>query len=251
MDTKGLVSLDYCVASVLNELGHDTKHRRRLLQFAIDAYTELNLFHFGKNVKVVYLVVDENGWIDFPEDYLDYNKIAVVKDGGLWTLTLNENMPLARDVECGEDTNPFPQTIENDNGTYFLGHYRDSLWVPRAYASGGGYNTAGTFRLDPEKGRIQFQHTTVMAGTTVVMEYISSGVTVTGVTVIPRAAVSPVKGYIHWKRVEYDVRVADAQKERKRQLYLQEVEKFRAREGALTRDELYDLFYGSTSQGAR
>lgn len=251
MDTKGLVTLDYCVASVLNELGHDTKHMRRYLQFAIEAYTDLNIFHFAKNVRVSYLTVDANGFIYFPEDYLDYSKIAVVRDNALWTLTLNDNMPLARDMECGEDTNDNTILTDNDSSAYFIGHYHDSLWVPRAYAMGGGINTQGYFRVDNEMGRIQFQNATAMEGTTVVLEYISSGVTVTGTTLVPRVAVPSIKGYIHWKRVEYDVRVADAQKERKRYLYLEEVEKLRTLQFMPTKDELLDLFYGATSQGAR
>jgi hypothetical protein len=189
--------------------------------------------------------------VNLPTDYLSYSKIAVVKDGALWVLTLNENMPLARDMECGEETNENTALVEGDNAAYFIGHYHDSLWVPRAYAMGGGFNTEGYYRIDHKMNRIQFQDTTAMEGTTIVLEYVSSGVDVTGQTLIPRAAVPVIKGYIHWKRVEYDVRVADAQKERKRQLYLQEIEKFRLLELGLTRDELLDLFYGSTSQGAR
>lgn len=250
--SPGLVTLRYCVMNTLNELGdYSMTWYNKYLQLAIDAFRTLNMKHI-QSVKIVYLPVDADmKYVTLPTDYLDYVKVAIPQNGQVWTLTKNDSLLLPRDMECGE---PVLNTSRGEGvtldstswgGYYFTDHFHNGRWVNDLYAIGGGFNTA-YFRVDEERGVIQLNGT--IPNSEIILEYISSGIDLCGDTFVPVKALDTIKAYIHWKRLEYDPRVALSDKDRKERLYYAEARKLDANESVPTLSEYLDTMYATTKQ---
>lgn len=252
--SSGIITLNYCVMNLINELSEDTKYYQKYLQLAIDAVTEVNIFHIN-NIRVAYLtttaMAENTGqqyYVDLPDDFVDYYKIGINKGGKLWTLTLNNNYILPKNENCGELESIPANSTDASNltyGYYYTDHFKGQKYVPYAYSLGGGINQA-YFRIDKENRRIVLSG--AMADTEIILEYKSTGINMTGETLIPRQAVGTIKAYIHWKRLEYDPRVSMNEKMRKEQLYGKEIEQLRHHELMFTISEYQDMLYSTMKQ---
>ena len=262
---KAFKNLDYAVNSVLNEIGdYGTTQYQRLLQFGVEGYRELNLYDYPQ-IKVVYLELNDNLTVDLPEDFVSYSKIGLCIGGQVYTLSINENLCLPRkEDECGQpltarEMSQFEsdRTLFTDNnilntfgdigyGYYFASHFRNGQYIGEIFGVGGGYNTA-YYRIDQERHQIAF--TGAIPQGEIVLEYISTGVSMDGSATIPVQALDPVKKYMHWKRVEYDRQVPLAEKARREQQYEKAIVKFRAFNLAFTMSEYFDKTYRTYRNG--
>lgn len=247
-NTRGYSNLDMIVRSVMVDLkDYAFRDHRRLLHLAAQGFTELNMFVIN-NVKSVLLPINENFTVDLPDDYIDYLKVGVKINGKVWTLGYNKEIALPREVnecgltiasivECSSEitSNNFPQW-----GFYFSNHFRNGHYVGELYGMGGGFNIA-YYRIDPEKRQIVL--TDSVPKGFVILEYLSSGVSAEGATTVPLQAVSAVKEYVHWKRIEYDNNVAMNLKQRRQSLYYIEFEKLSDFENTFTLEEYLDHTY--------
>lgn len=208
--TSGGVSIRYVVMSLKNRMkdfsATDYKH---LEQLVIDAFQYLNIFTLD-TIEVVYLNVDETNSIELPRDYIDYTKIGVIDScGKLWTLTLNRNLVRLPGEECGIplnkaiagccETNPSAYSYPT-TGYYFAPHFHNGSFIQNRYGLGGGFNK-GYYNID-RQGRYLII-SGLPQGTTVVLEYKSTGISITGGTVIPRKAVEAVIAKVMWIESEY------------------------------------------------
>jgi hypothetical protein len=187
--------------------------------------------------------------VDLPVDYEYYTKIGVVINGQIWTLTRNNDIALQRKRDdCGnEELTTSQGCVENlvsqntAAGFYYAPAFRNGQYVGEKYSMGGGLNELGFYRIDVERNRIQFA--SVMPKTQIVMEYKSNGVEKSGSTVIPSAAIAPIRAGIHWQLAEFDKTVGAGEKERLRQMYYNEVEKLKFFSYSFTMDEYLDATY--------
>ena len=187
MDTTGLISLKHIVSSYQNETGdYSPSNYKRLMQLAIEGYSDLNIF-YSPALKTEYIVVTDINTINVPEDYVDYVRIGLIVDGSIWTLTKNNNIPLLNSISCGEDDG------DTDN------QVSPRMQFDWHYSFAGGTNI-GMYRYDPEYRRIVLSGDLI--GQTAVLEYISSGVSCSGMTWVPREAGEVIKEYIYWKSIQ-------------------------------------------------
>lgn len=252
-NTSGVITLDYVVNSVLNQLGDYTQRNYdRYLQFAIEGFGQLNMFYLP-SVRVVHLQMNDALVVPLPPDCIDYTKIAVCINGKLWTLSVNNNMCIPRAEQCGIPireivSNPSALVSAPTDGYAFPGHYYNGIYYGGLYGIGGGFNTA-YYRIDWERRLIIFSGQ--IPQNEVVLEYISTGVSKSGTTLIPYQALAPLKAYVQWQRIEFNDKITLGEKQRKETLFNQECMALQAFESKFTVDEYLDMCYRSSKQSPK
>lgn len=207
-DTAGWVSLKYILASTRAALRIDDKHDEFLLQYIIDGVTELNTFHLDiSGTKNTTLTISDINTVQLPRDYIDYAKIGIIVNGRIHTLTVNPNLAVPHTGDCGEDTNAYQDNTQE-------------LPATPQFGISGGYNVA-EYKIDKRNRRIIVSGNP--PGGTLYLEYISSGISMSEETNIPRAYVPVIRAYAIWRFVDNDPSVPGNEKERKGRLYGQEV----------------------------
>jgi hypothetical protein len=245
---KGVVTLETVVANVLEDLDLEDRYSdfgEKVLNKVIRGFVDLNIWHVAvNNIRVEYLPVSGMNTVDLPDDYVNYRKIGIDVGGQIWTLTVNEDMSLPRGEKCGEDIRAVidsnnPAMFGINYGYYFPDHYRNGRFVGGAYGIGGGFNRA-YYRIDMERRQI------VLMGSVpkgeIVLEYISTGVSVNRQTVIPRQYLEVLIAWCVWKLTPRD---QAAKRERAKIDYMEEIEKVRFLEASMTVDEFRDAIYQS------
>lgn len=243
---QGVITIETVVAYILDELNMSERYAEmaeRVANFVIRGFTDMNMFHLT-NIQVEYLKVGQDNTVNLPDDYIDYRKIGIEVNGRVWTLTLNDNIALPRAMKCGEDirkviSSPNPSQFGLNFGYYFPDHVRNGRYIGGLYGVGGGFNLAYC-RIDKERRQIVLDGRVPKCE--VVLEYVSTGVSMSRQTIIPRIALEPLIAFGIWKMTPFD-RIG--QKEAAKNDYIMEVEKMRALENAMTADEFRDVLYSS------
>lgn len=246
--TTGTTTVRYVVMSVLNRLrDYSMRHYAFLEQIVIEGFTELSLWHL-KNVEVVYLRMSDAKTVDLPADYVDYVKIGVPIAGKIRVLTRKDNILLPRTFEDGQEVGNTDDANTPVGAIYFLDHFRNGKFVGGLYGMPGGVDDA-YYRIDRETRRIIFSGSIPRAE--IVLEYISSGVSTSGATVIPREAVPALRAYALWQLIENDHKVPMGEKERKKEQYEEAVAMLRSFQNTITKEEYMRMVWGSTRQGVK
>lgn len=234
------VNLNYIVRNLQNDMeDYSMQQYKRLLQIVINGVRQLRLYG-QPAIQVYYAQINEAGIIKFPPDYLDYTKIGIFIHGQFVTLSVNPNMALNRDQECGVDI----RTMYKDNGLGILNLYGGYYWAPHfwngqynggLYSAGGGWNTA-YFKVDKVAQQIQFDG--VIRCDQVVIEYASTGISAG--TILPAELIEPLKNWTDWQRVLRKDNVALSVKQAKQALYDQSVRDLRSFNNKFTYSEYLD-----------
>jgi len=260
--TAGVVTIRYVVMSVLNRLGDYTmKNYKRLIQIAIEGFTELSLWHLS-NIEVVYLHMSAAKTVDLPADFVDYNKIGFPINGKLSVITRHDQILLPR---VFDDTQvPVGNTTEGSdeegisNCLFFSDHFRNGMFVGGLFGLPGGIDQA-YYRIDRENRQIVFSGSTPRSE--IVLEYISSGVKTDGSTLIPREAVPALRAYVLYYMVENDltgmitgraqIKTAFAEIERRKREYEEQVCALRSFQNSFTIDEYKRMVFGTARQSPK
>lgn len=214
-----------------------------LVQLVIEGFQDLEMYHLS-NVEVVYLYMDAAKTVAVPPDFVDWIKVGIPLNGKFFALTKDESMLRPGKFPNGAEVGH----IDSTAAYFFTDHFHNGRYVSSLYGLPGGINRA-YYRYDEENRQFLFSGSIPRAE--IVLEYISSGIKLSGTTIIPRIALPVLQRYVFWQRVEDDPRVPDAVKERKQKLYLEELEKVRFFETAPTIEEYKDSLYRSIKQGPK
>lgn len=237
--TTGLVNIKFVVMAYLNRINdYSMRNYKRIAQIVIEGFTDLNLYH-ATNIEVVYVYMDEAKIVNVPPDFIDWVKVGMPVNGKLVTLTKNNSMLVPRKFPDGADVGNLDDA-DPDNVSYFVSHFKDGKFIGSLYGMRGGYNVA-YFRYDEEKR--QFVFTGEVPRSEIVLEYVSSGVSLTSSTSIPRQAVKPLLSWTHWQLGEFDRKVAGNEKTRRERLYDRDVMELRSFGFTPTMDEYRDAMY--------
>lgn len=241
--TKGFVTIRYVVMSILNRLRDYTmRDYKYLAQLVIEGFSDLNMYHLS-NVEVVYLYMDNAKTVKVPGDFIDWIKVGIPANGKLHVLTKKDKMLKPRVFPDGKTVGHTDQT--EDQGIYFTDHFRTGAYITNLFGVTGGFNTA-YYSYDRENR--QFIFTGPIPRAEIVLEYISSGVKLTGSTVIPRQALDPLQRFVFWQRVVDDPRVALNNKEYMELLYDRAIQKLVDFESTCTMEEYKDALYRKIKQ---
>ena len=200
--TSRLVSINSTVHNVLNDLGtYNTNEFLRYKQWAIRGFKVLNI-HIMPTVEIQYFTVNTNNIVNLPDDYIDYTRIGIVRDGRIWTLTSDNSIPITREEVNGAVVN-YTDLEDAENiptlGTWFA-------------APAKVYNVA-YHRYDKELNRLIFSGD--MAGQSVAVEYISTGVNERGEILIPVEAEEAMIAWVHNLRALNDKKATIDEKDRR------------------------------------
>lgn len=220
-------NLAYCVSLVQHDRqDYSTHNMSRMAQWAINCYKQELGFKTNKNVSVAYLTPNAAGNAPFPKDYEYYLKVSINLGGQLFTLSVNNDMALVRNWECGVEVEP-PSSLDDlaetcaagtyiyPYGFYYAGHYRAGQYVSEMYSMGGGFNVLGYFREDFQMRQFQFSNLPI---TEIVLEYVADEETSLE-TLIPYAAVEPIQKYIDWKYLYFNSNYNMGEKQQAQLLY--------------------------------
>ena len=208
MDTSGWVSLKYIVANIKSRLMTDDKFDEYLLQYCIDGITEMNMFHLDiSGPKTTVLTISDINTVALPQDYIDYLQIGIIVNGQIRTLSLNPQIPIPITMDCGEDTNGFSDLIR-------------AYPASPQFGAGGGYNVS-EYKIDKRGRRIVLQG--AVPGGQVIMEYISSGISLSEENYFPRKYLPVIRAYVMWVLADNDPKVQIQEKMRKGKILQEEV----------------------------
>lgn len=235
MDTPGLVKITDVVNSYINETGESTDNFFRYLQIVIEGLTSLNI----KNTigfKVYFTSVNSNNIIHFPSDMIKYSRIGILKDGLIYTLTKTNNLALPNGDICGVEV------VADDN--------LNTLFLPSQlnYAQGGGYNLAA-YRIDDLGRRIIFKGS--LTGETVVIEYKSSGVNLSGETYIPVIIIPVLKEYLNLTITKRNKNASLGEKQQANLYFINARNDYVKTKHAFNMTEFLDAIYSGYSQGVK
>lgn len=244
-NTSAVKTLRQVVMSVLDDKRvYTMEDYDHLLKLAIEGYSDFKMYNL-RSIDVVYLRPNSANIVELPPDCIDYSKIGIVMNGQVINLGLNNSIALDRAEKCGQPIHlfnnaAFPTTL---GGYYYAPHFYGGRQVDTLYGLGGGFRR-GYYRVDLERRQIQLQGDVPRCE--IVLEYLSSGIKPG--SVIPLQAFIPLKNWLHWQDIEFDKRVPMGEKERKKRLYEESVEKMRVFEYSRTLSEYLDGFYSTTGQ---
>lgn len=236
MHTNALVPMDYVVRSFMNERDDfNLDNYERYMQIIRDGYTSMSI-HRLRSVKVAYVTVNDVNIASLPPDFIDYYRIGMVFDGKVFELGLNRDLNIPKNEVCGVEGGN-PDNLDGIDSPY---------WYEPTYS--GGYNL-GKYRLDMNRRLIIFDGD--MASNQIVIEYISSGISITGKTFIPREVVPVLKAYLNWIIKERSDKVAMGEKMRAQQLYNIEEVRLNNFLNSFTMEEFLDAWRSGQHRGVK
>jgi hypothetical protein len=236
---KGYTTLKEVVLDVINGMGKraNMQYYYRFLQFAIRGYKKLNLFHIPMG-KVAYLAVSDLNTATLPADFLSFLYIGVPYKGRVWTFTKDQMLVSPDSIDCGADV------IDTDEGE---GVVKGSTGALSGYGIAGGVNDV-YFKMDQANNRIIING--IVPNDKVTLSYVSTGISMSETTFIPKIAEEALIAFVHWQRVQYDDDVAMNMKKDYEDQYNKCVNEIEYATMP-TLDELYDAVYSAFYQSAK
>jgi hypothetical protein len=254
IESKGFKTLDYVVQNVMLDLGETGgKEYQRYLQWAIRGIKEMGKWT-NISIKTIVLPI-VNGVADLPDDYMRYTKVGVPMSfqgsNVIYILGLNPELAKNRQLdECGASlTEAVNNTVTTESHSlsthYFSNYHHNGQYVAGMYGVGGGFS-ARTYDIDHERHQMIFSSDVL--SDYVVLEYISTGISVHKDTLIKEAAIETLIAWIHWQRLENKRGTPMWERTQKRLLYVSNLELLRKFDTVFTGQEYLDIARGAFHQ---
>jgi hypothetical protein len=237
MDLKGYVTIRQLANSAIGQMGKKGEMSLYFpfVKLLIRGYKQLNQFSLNMP-KTERIMMNSIGCIDIPDDYMGFVSLGIPYKGRIWTFTRSDRLITPDGMVCGE------ATLSAANGeTITIGNSTIA-----GYGVGGGANDY-YYKLDLPGHRIIING---FPRTTVTLNYISSGISMSETTWIPRIAEEALIAWVMWQRVVYDDAVPMGIKNQYKQEYIEKENEIKFSEMP-TLDEFYDAIYQTFTQGLK
>lgn len=239
--TSRLSTIQSSVYDFLVEIGDfSDENFFRWLQVAIRGFKNLNMLTL-KSYNVAKLTMNANREATLPNDYLNWLEVGYISGDRIIPLGRNPNLFIARD---GDYTGAV-ETSDDSSPVYLFGDIGPT-WTP--YGA-GGVRSSGSFNVDKESGKIRFS--TVVPRSTIIMRYISTGIPLTGATMVPTEVGEYLIEWLHWRRKKTDSKATRGQVMDAKQDFLEAENLISEFQQEVTYNEIVDIFYGSSGQSAK
>jgi hypothetical protein len=202
-----MYKLDDIVTEYVLENGETQNKRGRIYAIAVSCLRGFNMKTTGVP-KVVELVLDGTDSVSLPNDFLQYNKVAMCINGVLYSLGLNNNLCLNKTYDaCGV---PIPHNYQNNFNYYQWGTFpygdaltiRNGEFAGRLFGIGSDNNVLGYFRIDKENNQIVFSGLHKYGS--IILEYIADIEAIDGDFAVHPYMIEALKNYISWKLIAND-----------------------------------------------
>lgn len=216
----------------------NSKTRYQLKELALRGVSEMDLT-LTKNLRSLDRVVNGDGTIDIPEDYLDYVAIyALGPQNQLITLYKNKRLNVSLDYVLDNEgknvkddkgefiysigprvttySESFPVITDGDDDRAVYGEFT-RVYAGTNYGLGGGGNNYGQYKIDIINNTIQLNVRSDVK--MVVLDYVSDSLSTKYDVVVPVALRESIYAWIYWKAIEYNKNTPDREKERAMRVY--------------------------------
>lgn len=238
--------LDNVVSEWIAENGKAENQRARLYTIAVSCLREINMDVNGI-IKIVELSINDNDTVDLPEDFMNYSKIGIVGgDGRIHCLGRDNSISMNPTYsDCGvQIRNPNTDNVDYPfAGLPYAGYFYglgSGLMDGNAgiFGLGGGNNNIGYYRLDRASNSLWLANMSILAGTTLIMEYIADiNASSDGDFEVHPYIVDTIKNWISWKYVNGDRNTSLGEKQLRRHEYFNSLRISKSRYGASTVEE--------------
>lgn len=230
-DRNGTVTLKAFVKKTLMKWGKDPSEEHRMHIIAADCLKKFYTYDLPiasetqLTINATYLTAD------YPDDYVDYIQISIERDGKWWSFTRNDDM------------------VDKTN-SYATGSDLSAIVSMYGYGHTGGRND---WYFKPDNKNKRFIFSGITSSSTVVLQYIGSGVAAsltgsssTGIS-FPIYVEEPLEDALRWKLAEYDTRIPPSEKERLKRNYEESLIMMRNLDSP-TIDEIRDIWARGSNQ---
>lgn len=192
------------VESALLDIGENGKSQLypRFLNWALEEVRNIN-YDIAGDLKSVKIDVLPNNTVPFPDDYVNYTRLGVIKNNYVELLKRNDEIPLF------DETSDSKTTAYVDRNRGYEPFYNptdrqiDTLDITGAhYGIGSGHAHYGSFRVDKKHRRFMFDST--FTESQIVLEYFSNGLNCNGGTLVDEMAERVIKEYIKFMWIRMD-----------------------------------------------
>ncbi len=192
MATNGLTTVNKVVDAYMMKYEKSLDRAWVYTQHACDAIRELHLYDLPNKVTEK-VAIDTNGIIEFPDSMIGFNKLYKFVDGVKWSFTFRDDVIVTTTTTLG---------AEGQDSTFGEG---SALRDPKTdtYGGVGGVNDY-YYNIDWKARRIFCDGIT---SDTVVLEYTTSGIEMTGSTYIPDYCTPVIDTYLQYKECFLDTRL--------------------------------------------
>lgn len=231
-------SLDNITRSVLLQKALPLHWYCQMLKYASDCVRELS-FDSLQAINSVILQIDKRDFtVDLPCDYIDWIKVGVPQGQFVRPLVQKDSFNrLTNFTPQGVPTTYGAGTPQNIDFPFWPGFWMfqniDDLGesVGRLYGFGAALYHNG-FKVLRERGQIQLSQG--LRACEIVLDYISSGQSISNATKIDPLCQAAVEAYMDWKYKSHSKRFSPAEAETAFGHYKIELRRFRARKSNLT-----------------
>ena len=209
-----LATIDSIVKEMIITEDNPLSYYPKYIIHAINGVREL-LFTVGeKNLKSVNLTIDTDTMsANLPSDYVNDVGISWVNSSGLMkSLVIVPRLPLYRELDdCGNEVIPYSTNDDRrnfsptgNNQAYGFGGvggaygYGGLFYNNVYYGFGGGKDSTGGYRIDKPNNRVLFTSDTP-TGSTIILEYITDGISMTGETTIDILCKEALKSWVRYQ----------------------------------------------------
>jgi len=246
-------TLDSIVSEWLAENGKPENQRSRLYTIALSCLREMNMDINGV-VKIVALAINNNDTVDLPNDFLNYSKIGILgADGRIHSLGRDSSINLLPIYDdCGVQIS-YPNTsssVDPFSGMPYSGIFY-GLYNSAQFGINGGNNVIGYFRLSRSTNQLYLANMNILAGTTLIMEYIADIESSENDFEVHPYVIETIKNYISWKYVSGDRNTGLGEKQMRRAEYFNSRRLSNARYGVSTIEEWASSLRASNTAAVR
>lgn len=232
-NSAALVTIDTIVRRALADKGENTLYLYpRYLHYALTMFRKINK-DYSENIKTVSLPVSATNTVQFPSDYIAYNKMGIKLGDRLMCFQKDNTITVHKDDAYTKNSKFFPEA-NNQFGTYYFYNYDNTRDVDSTNAgnyflevNGYAHNGVGYFKENAMCS--EFQLSSEVVAKNVILEYIYNEYDPNSETLVPALAEDVLKEFIHYQYARFSKSISISKVREEEREYLDELATYNMR----------------------